>query len=51
MQPIGKLIELLLLALAKVPYATWLRFVMPLFLILGVVVTVFLVVAVATGYR
>ena len=40
-----------MLALAKIPYTTWLRFMMPLFLILMALSTVFLVIAVAIGYH
>jgi uncharacterized ion transporter superfamily protein YfcC len=40
-----------MLALAKIPYPTWLRFALPLFLILSAVGAVFLLIAVAIGYR
>lgn len=40
-----------MLGLSRVPYGRWLRFVMPLFGQLVVLSIVFLVVAVATGYR
>jgi uncharacterized ion transporter superfamily protein YfcC len=40
-----------MLALAKIPYSTWLRFAGPLFLMLSGVAAVFLIVAVAVGYR
>jgi len=40
-----------MLALARIPYGRWLRFMMPLFLLLMALSAVFLVVAVAVGYR
>jgi len=40
-----------MLALAKIPYGTWVRFAGPLFLLLSAVAAVFLFVAVAIGYR
>lgn len=40
-----------MLALAKVPYGTWLRFMLPLFLLLMGLSAAFLVAAVAIGYR
>jgi uncharacterized ion transporter superfamily protein YfcC len=40
-----------MLALAKIPYPTWVRFAGPLFLMLSGVGAVFLVIAVALGYR
>ena len=40
-----------MLSLAKIPYERWLRFVLPLFLALMGVAAVFLMIAVATGYR
>lgn len=40
-----------MLTLAKIPYGTWLRFALPLFLILSGVGAVFLAVAVWIGYR
>jgi len=39
-----------MLALAKIPYGTWLRFMLPLFLMLMALSSVFLVIAVAIGY-
>ena len=39
-----------MLSLAKIPYGKWLRFVLPLFLMLSVLAAVFLVIAVVTGY-
>jgi len=39
-----------MLALAKIPYTTWLRFMFPLFLMLMALSSVFLVIAVAIGY-
>jgi uncharacterized ion transporter superfamily protein YfcC len=40
-----------MLALARVPYGRWLRFVLPLFLLLLVLAGVFLAIAVAIDYR
>lgn len=40
-----------MLAMARIPYATWLRFALPLFLMLSGIAAVFLAVAVAIGYR
>jgi len=40
-----------MLALARVPYAAWLRFVLPLFLQLALLAAAFLLVAVVIGYR
>ena len=40
-----------MLALARVPYTAWLRFVLPLFLQLAAVCAAFLLVAVMVGYR
>lgn len=40
-----------MLAIAKIPYEKWLRFAGPLFLVLTGVASVFLMVAVAIGYR
>lgn len=40
-----------MLALAKIPYTTWLRFIMPLFAMLMGLSSVFLIIAVAIGYR
>jgi uncharacterized ion transporter superfamily protein YfcC len=40
-----------MLALARVPYSRWLRFVLPLFLLLLVLAGVFLAIAVAIDYR
>lgn len=40
-----------MLAMARIPYATWLRFALPLFLLLSGVGAIFLAVAVAIGYR
>ena len=40
-----------MLALAKIPYGSWLRFMAPLFLLLMGWSVVFLVVAVAIGYH
>jgi uncharacterized ion transporter superfamily protein YfcC len=40
-----------MLALAKVPYSAWLRFTLPLFLMLSGLAAVFLVIAVAIGYQ
>jgi len=40
-----------MLALAKIPYTTWLRFALPLFLALSALAALFLAVAVAIGYR
>jgi len=39
-----------MLALARIPYGTWLRFMLPLFLLLMGVSAVFLLIAVAIGY-
>jgi uncharacterized ion transporter superfamily protein YfcC len=39
-----------MLALAKIPFTTWLRFAVPLFVILMTVSAVFLILAVAIGY-
>lgn len=39
-----------MLTLAKIPYSKWLRFMLPLFLILSALAAVFLLVAVAIGY-
>ena len=39
-----------MLSLAKIPYTTWLRFMLPLFLMLMALSSVFLVIAVAIGY-
>jgi len=39
-----------MLALAKIPYGTWLRFMLPLFGLLMALSAVFLVIAVAIGY-
>lgn len=39
-----------MLALARIPYGTWLRFMLPLFLLLMGLSAVFLVIAVAIGY-
>jgi uncharacterized ion transporter superfamily protein YfcC len=40
-----------MLSLAKIPYGRWLRFMMPLFLLLMALSAVFLVIAVAIGYH
>lgn len=40
-----------MLALAKIPYVKWLRFALPLFLMLSGLAAVFLAIAVAIGYR
>ena len=40
-----------MLALAKIPYGKWLRFVLPLFLQLLALAMLFLVIAVAIDYR
>jgi uncharacterized ion transporter superfamily protein YfcC len=40
-----------MLALAKIPYGTWLRFMLPLFLQLMGLSAVFLIIAVAIGYH
>ena len=40
-----------MLTLAKIPYGTWLRFVLPLFLQLLALAAVFLIIAVAIDYR
>jgi uncharacterized ion transporter superfamily protein YfcC len=40
-----------MLSLAKIPYGRWLRFMLPLFLLLMGLSCVFLVIAVAIGYR
>jgi uncharacterized ion transporter superfamily protein YfcC len=40
-----------MLGLARIPYGRWLRFAFPLFLLLMALAAVFLVVAVAVGYR
>jgi uncharacterized ion transporter superfamily protein YfcC len=40
-----------MLALAKIPYVTWVRFAAPLFLMLTALAAVFLLVAVAIGYQ
>jgi len=39
-----------MLALAKIPYGTWLRFMFPLFAILMTLSAVFLIIAVSIGY-
>ena len=39
-----------MLALAKIPYGTWLRFMIPLFLQLMALSSVFLIIAVAIDY-
>ncbi len=39
-----------MLALAKIPYTNWLRFMLPLFVILMTLSAVFLIIAVAIGY-
>ena len=39
-----------MLALAKIPYTTWLRFMVPLFAMLMALSAVFLIIAVAIGY-
>jgi len=40
-----------MLALAKIPYSRWLRFVLPLFLQLMALAALFLMIAVVTGYE
>jgi len=40
-----------MLALARIPYTKWLRFMMPLFLMLMALSSVFLLIAVAIGYQ
>jgi uncharacterized ion transporter superfamily protein YfcC len=40
-----------MLSLAKIPYTRWLRFMIPLFLMLMGLAAVFLVIAVAIGYH
>ncbi len=40
-----------MLALARIPYGKWLRFVLPLFLQVMALAAVFLAIAVAIGYR
>jgi len=40
-----------MLALARIPYVTWVRFALPLFLILTALAAAFLMVAVAIGYQ
>ncbi len=40
-----------MLALAKIPYTKWLRFVLPLFLQLVALAAVFLIIAVSIGYK
>ena len=40
-----------MLALAKIPYTKWLKFIMPLFLMLMGLSAVFLVIAVAINYQ
>ena len=40
-----------MLALAKIPYDKWFRFVLPLLLQLLALAAVFLAIAVAIGYR
>jgi uncharacterized ion transporter superfamily protein YfcC len=40
-----------MLALAKIPYTKWLRFMLPLFLMLSALAAVFLLIAVAVDYR
>jgi uncharacterized ion transporter superfamily protein YfcC len=40
-----------MLALARVPFATWLRFVLPLLMQLMALAAIFMLFAVATGYR
>jgi uncharacterized ion transporter superfamily protein YfcC len=40
-----------MLALAKIPYATWVRFALPLYLMLSALAAAFLAVAVVVGYR
>ena len=40
-----------MLSLAKIPYTRWLRFMIPLFLMLMSLAAVFLVIAVAIGYH
>ena len=40
-----------MLALAKIPYGRWLRFMLPLFLQLMLLAAVFLTVAVYINYR
>ncbi len=40
-----------MLALARIPYGRWLRFVLPLFLMLLLLACAFLVIAVTIGYR
>ena len=40
-----------MLALAKIPYTRWLRFILPLFVQLVVLACVFLIIAVSIGYK
>jgi uncharacterized ion transporter superfamily protein YfcC len=40
-----------MLALAKIPYGRWLRFMFPLFVLLMTLSSVFLIIAVAIEYR
>ena len=40
-----------MLALAKIPYGRWLKFMLPLFVILMALSSVFLIIAVAIGYH
>ncbi len=40
-----------MLALAKIPYGTWLRFMLPLFVMLMTLSAAFLIIAVAIGYH
>jgi len=40
-----------MLALAKIPYTKWLRFMLPLFLQLTVLAAIFLIIAVRIGYK
>ncbi len=40
-----------MLALAKIPYTKWLRFVLPLFLQPVALAVVFLIIAVSIGYK
>jgi uncharacterized ion transporter superfamily protein YfcC len=39
-----------MLSLAKIPYTKWLKFMIPLFLMLSLLSIIFLVIAIAIGY-
>jgi uncharacterized ion transporter superfamily protein YfcC len=40
-----------MLSLAGIPYTRWIRFMLPLFLILSVIAAIFLALAVVIGYH